>query len=139
MERRDYLMDQINELGLFIAKLIGRLSKIAQDEEEDKMHDEAKDALTVQFGWELDEILFMEKPGFISLMEENLLAEEHYEKLSDVFRLLGDHALEHETLLRKELYYQKALWLLNYVDQHSSNYSMERRSKIIDLEIKMNL
>jgi len=139
MERRDYLMDQINELGLFIAKLMGRLSKMVEDDQEDQLQHDANDALTVQFGWELEELLFLEKTGFIKLMEENLLAEEHYEKLSDVFSLLGDHALEHETLLRKELYYQKALWLLNYVDHHSSNYSMERRSKIVDLEIKMNL
>jgi len=138
MERRDYLMDQINELGLFIAKLMGRLSKMVEDDEEDKLQEEAKDALTVQFGWELEELLFLEKTGFINLMEENLLAEEHYEKLSDIFSLLGDHALEHETLLRKELYYQKALWLLSYVDHHSSNYSMERRSKIVDLEVKLS-
>jgi hypothetical protein len=138
MERRDYLMDQINEIGLFIAKLIGRLSKMAREGKEDRLQEEVKDAFTVQFGWELEELLFLEKQGFINLMEENLLAEGHYEKLSDVFSLLGDHALEHETLLQKELYYQKALWLLGYVDQHSINYSMERRSKMVDLEVKLN-
>ncbi len=131
-------MDQINELGLFIAKLMGRLSKMAQDNQHDLLQGEAKDALTVQFGWELDDLLFLEKSAFISLMEENLLADEHYEKLAEIFSLLGDHALEHETLLRKELYYQKALWLLRYVDHHSSNYSMERQRKIVDLEVRLN-
>ncbi|WP_163707324.1 hypothetical protein [Mangrovibacterium lignilyticum] len=137
MERRDYLMDQINEIGLFIAKLLGRLRLHELENEEDQMLSEAKDALTVQFGWELEDLLFMENAPFISLMEENLLAEQHYEQLSEVFHLLGDHALEHQTLLRKELYYQKALWLLQYVDRQSSDYSMVRRDKIVNLEVKI--
>jgi len=137
MERRDYLMDQINEIGLFIAKLLGRLRSLEQEREEDQLLSEAKDALVVQFGWELEELLFMENSAFIGLMEENLLAEDHYEKLAEVFHVLGDHALEHQTLLRKELYYQKALWLLKYVDQHSSSYSMVRRDKIVNLEVKL--
>ncbi|WP_147377154.1 hypothetical protein [Mangrovibacterium diazotrophicum] len=138
MERRDYLMDQINELGLFIAKLLGRLRNMEQEQEEgDLLLAEAKDALVVQFGWELEDLLFMDDAAFIGLMEENLLAEDHYEKLAEVFHVLGDHALEHQTLLRKELYYEKALCLLKYVDKQSSNYSMMRRDKIVALEVKM--
>lgn len=136
MERRDYLMDQINEIGLFIAKLLGRLHQLEQ-EKEDQLLSEAKDALSVQFGWELEELLFMENSAFIGLMEDNLLAHDHYEKLAEVFHVLGDHALEHQTLLRKELYYQKALWLLKYVDRQSSNYSMDRRDRIALLEVKL--
>jgi len=137
MERRDYLMDQIHEIGLFLAKLMGLLQKKIEDEKQDVLQNEAKKALTVQFGWELEDLLFMEKAAFIGLMEESLLADSHYEHLSDVFHLLGDHALEHETLLRRELYYQKALWLLNYVDQHSVTYSMERGDKMVNLEVKL--
>ncbi|WP_372772929.1 hypothetical protein [Mangrovibacterium sp.] len=138
MERRDYLMDQINEIGLFIAKLLGKLRDLDEQKEEDQLLSEAKDALTVQFGWELEEMLFMENTAFISLIEESLLAESHYEQLAEIFHVLGDHALEHQTLLRKELYYQKALCLLKYVDIQSSTYSMLRRNKIVNLEAKLN-
>ena len=138
MERRDYLMDQIREIGLFIAKLLDKLKCPDLEKNEDHLLGEAKDALSVQFGWDLEELLFMEDAAFVGLMEENLLADEHFEQMSAVFETLGDHALEHQTLMRKELYYRKALQLLKCVDQRSYNYSMDRRDKMVRLESKFN-
>lgn len=130
-------MDQINEIGLFIAKLIGKLKKDADETKENKLLEEARDALTVQFGWELDDLLYLEKGAFLETMEESLLSEEHFEQLSEVFHLLGDYALEHETLLQRELYYQKALWLLEHAEVQSSTFSMLRRDKMVNLEVKL--
>ncbi len=137
MERRDYLISQIQEIGLFLAKLFGRMQKKVEEKEEDHLLAEAKDALCVQFGWDLEELLFLDERGFIRLMEENLLVDDHYEKLAAIFEVLGDHALEHETLLRKELYYQKALLLLNYIERKSQIYSMERRDRIVQITAKL--
>ncbi|WP_423128190.1 hypothetical protein [Gaoshiqia sp. Z1-71] len=139
MERRDYLIDQIHQLGLFIAKLIDRLQKKKDQGQEDQLFTEAADAFCVQFGWDMEELLFLDDRSFIGLMDENLLANEHFEQMAAVFELLGDHALEHETLLRKELYLQKALLLLNYVEHKSHTYSMERRDRIVQLESKLAL
>ncbi len=130
-------MDQINEIGLFIAKLIGKLKKQVEEKQEDQLLAEARDALTVQFGWELDELLYLDKSAFLSTMEESLLSEEHFEKLSEVFHVLGDYALEHETLLQRELYFQKALWLLEHAELQSSTFSMTRRDKMVNLEVKL--
>ncbi len=137
MARRDYLLDQINEMGAFLAKLIGLLYGKASDNQGDQLEHTAEDALLVQYGWEMEDLLFMEKTAFLAFMEENLLADDHFEQLAQVFTLLGDHALEKETLLRKELYYQKAIWLLSYLDRRSASYSMDRRDRIIQLELKM--
>ena len=137
MERRDYLISQIQEIGLFLAKLIGVLKKKEEDREEDQLLADARDAIVVEYGWDIDEVLFLGDASFISLMEENLLANENLEKMAFVLELLGDHALEHQTLLRKELYYQKALLLLNYVDRKSQTYSMERRDRIVQINAKL--
>ena len=139
MERRDYLIDQIHQLGLFIAKLIDRLQKKKEQGAEDQLFTEATDAICVQFGWDMEELLFLDDRSFIGLMDENLLTNEHFERMAEVFELLGDHALEHETLLRKELYLQKALLLLNYVEHKSHTYSMERRDRIVQLESKLKV
>ncbi len=139
MERRDYLMDQIHELGLFIAKLMGTLQKKVEAGEEDKMLDEAKDAFSIQFGLDLEDLLFMDEAGFVNLMEENLLADEHFEKMAEVFETLGDHAFEHQTVLRKSLYFQKSLLLLHYIEGKSHSYSMERAESIVRIESKMKL
>lgn len=137
MERRDYLMDQIHELGMFIARLIGRLQKRKDDGADADAFTDAEDAFSVQFGWDLEELLFLGNASFIALMEENLLVDEHFEQLSAVFELLGDSNSQNQTLLRKELYYAKAHALLRLVDKRSLNYSLSRRDKLIQLELKM--
>lgn len=136
MERRDYLMDQIRELGIFIARLLGRL-KSATKADEGQLLNSARNELTVQFGWDLDELLFLDDAAFLSLMEESLLTDEHYEQMADLFEQMGDLDNRHQTLLRKELYYQKAWLLLRYADRRSSTYSMIRRNHMVDLEQKM--
>jgi len=138
MERRDYLVSQIQEMGSFFAKLLGRLRKDVRDREEDHLLTEARDALSIQFGWDLEELLFLDNSSFISLMEENLLAVDHFEKMAAIFELLGESDSGKRTLLQKELYFRKALTLLEHIENKSSTYSMERRDRIAQINLKMN-
>ncbi|MGV8138072.1 MAG: hypothetical protein AB2L20_22915 [Mangrovibacterium sp.] len=137
MERRDYLMNQIEEMGLFLARLISRLYRRKQDNEEEQVMEEARSALSVQFGWDLDELLFLDNESFISLMEENLLADDHYEKMASVFEVLGDLVPDTKTILRKELYLRKALLLLEHLEFKSCTYSMERQERIAQIQIAL--
>ncbi|MGD9929174.1 MAG: hypothetical protein AB7U05_04080 [Mangrovibacterium sp.] len=138
MEQRDYLLRQIQEMGLFLAKLMQRLHKRVEQDEEDQLLAEARDAFCVQFGWDLEELLFLDDRSFIGLMDDSLLADEHYETMASVFELLGDHALEHQTLLRKELYLHKALLLLTYVERKSQTFSLSRRDRIARLNVRLS-
>lgn len=138
MERRDYLMSQIEEMGLFFVRLIGRLQKRIRDRQEDLLIEDARNALSVQFGWDLEELLFLDHQSFINLMEENLLADEHYEKMASVFEILGDYGADNKTLLRKELYLRKALLLLEHIEYKSYTYSLERRDRIARINTALN-
>lgn len=138
MERRDYLMSQIEEMGLFLARLIGRLCKRKQDNEEDQIMDDIRGALSVQFGWDLDELLFLDNESFISLMEENLLADDHYEKMASVFEVMGDLTPDNKTILRKELYLRKALLLLEHLEFKSYTYSLDRQNRIAQINAALN-
>lgn len=130
MERRDYLMSQIEEMGLFLARLVARLFRRKEDGQTELMMDDARNSFSVQFGWDLEELLFLDQPAFISLMEDNLLADDHYEKMASVFEQLAVAAPVDQTLLRKELYLGKALWLLEHLDFRSCTYSIERSERI---------
>ena len=130
MERRDYLMTQIQEMGFFLAKLVRRLRGLDDSLPANELFSEAGDALSTQFGWDLEELLFMEDGDFIRLMEENLLAEDHYEKMAQVFELLGDTTPVDEKIMHQGLYYRKALAILRYLDLNSHTYSMERQTHI---------
>ncbi len=138
MERRDYLVSQIQEMGAFLAKLLGLLQKKAVEQEEEQFTAVARDALSVHFGWDLEELLFLDDSSFISLMEDNLLADQHYEQLASIFEFMGDQCHGRGTLLRKELYLKKALLLLEYVQYRSSTYSMELEEKIMQIKVRMS-
>lgn len=138
MERRDYLISQIQEIGLFFARLIARLQKKVQDREEDRLMEDVRSALSVEFGWDLEELLFLDKESFISLMEDNLLTDDHYEKMASVFEFLGDYEPDDKTLLRKELYLRKALLLLEYLEYKSFTYSLERQDRIAQINAALN-
>ncbi|MGV8094608.1 MAG: hypothetical protein AB2L24_22365 [Mangrovibacterium sp.] len=138
MERRDYLMRQIEEMGLFLSRLIGRLQKRKQDKEEEQIMEDVRSALSVQFGWDLEELLFLDNQSFISLMEENLLADDHYEKMASIFEFLGDYEPDHKTLLRKELYLRKALLLLEHLEYKSFTYSLERQDRIAKIKLALS-
>lgn len=131
MERRDYLMSQIEEMGLFLARLVDRLFRKKDSGQADQMMEEARNSFSIQFGWDLEELLFLDNQSFVSLMDDNLLADDHYEKMASVFENLAYAVPENQTILRKELYLRKALLLLEHLELRSCTYSLERREWII--------
>ncbi|MEL7587201.1 MAG: hypothetical protein AAGU19_10860 [Prolixibacteraceae bacterium] len=138
MERRDYLMNQIEEMGRFFAILVSKLHKRIEHKEEDQLMEDVRGALSVEFGWDLEDLLFLDNQSFIGLMEENLLSNEHYEKMAAVFELLGSREPENHTLLRKELYLRKALLLLEHLEYKSSTWSLERRDRIAQINMALS-
>jgi len=135
MERRDYLIHQIQEMGAFLVRLILRLKKehlpSAQFE---AVRAELEDELALK----LDDVLFLEDQAFVDVLEEKLLSDENMLQFAFLLEQLGDVALEDETFLRQQVYYHKALALLVYVEHKSQNYSMERQQKIANLRAKLD-
>ena len=91
-----------------------------------------------ELGLKLNEVLFLEDSSFNEVLEEKLLSHGNMEHFASLLEQLGDVALEDETFLRQQIYYHKALVLLEYVEQKSQNYSMERQQKIADIRMRLN-
>ncbi len=135
MERRDYLIHQIQEMGAFLARLILRLKKEHQPSAQLKT---VRAELECELGLELNDVLFLEDSSFNEVLEEKLLSHENLVQFACLLEQLGDVALEDETFLRQQIYYHKALVLLEYVEQKSQNYSMERQQKITNIRMKLD-
>ena len=135
MERRDYLIHQIQEMGAFLARLILRLKEAHQPSAQLKA---VRAELERELGLKLNEVLFLEDSSFNEVLEEKLLSHGNMEHFASLLEQLGDVALEDETFLRQQIYYHKALVLLEYVEQKSQNYSMERQQKIADIRMRLN-
>lgn len=135
MERRDYLLHQIQEMGAFLARLILRLKK---EHRPTKQLEVAREELERELSMGLDDVLFLEDQAFVEVLYEKLLSHENLVQFASLLEQLGDLALNDETFLRQQIYYHKALVLLEYVEQKSQNYSMERQQKIATIRMKLN-
>ena len=135
MERRDYILDQIQEMGAFLARLVSRLRK--KEEGPSDQLSSVTGGLKNELGLDLDELLFLDEESFIAVLEEKLLAREHFEQFAGLLEQLGDMALNNETFLRQQIYYTKSLVLLSYVEVESKDYSMERQDKMADIRLKL--
>ena len=135
MERRDYLIHQIQEMGAFLARLILRLKKEHQPAAQLKS---VRVELEQELGQRLDDILFLEDQAFVAVLEEKLLSDDNMVQFASLLEQLGDVALDGETFFRQQIYYRKALVLLDFVEHKSQNYSMDRQQKIVNLRTKLN-
>ena len=136
MERRDYLIHQIQEMGAFLARLVSRLRK--KEQEPSAQQASVSNELKKELGLNLDELLFLEDKSFITVLEEKLLSAENLEQFASLLEQLGDMALNHETFLRQQVYYSKSLVLLDHLETKSGNYSIERQDKIAVVRLKLN-
>ena len=136
MEKRDYLLHQIQEMGAFLARLVTRLRKKGQEQSEQMAT--VVNELESEVGLDMDKLLFLDDEGFISVLKEKLLSIDNFENFSELLEQLGDMALNNETFLRQQIYYTKALLLLNFMEENSQNYSMERQEKIVQIRLKLN-
>lgn len=135
MERRDYILHQIQEMGAFLARLAGKLKKEDKPSSEEKQSFDKE--LDKHLGLNLDDLLFLEDAAFVEVLEEKLLAKENLTQFAGILEQLGDLALNDETFLRQQIYYNKACVLLDHVDENSGNYSMERQQQLAALRLKL--
>ena len=136
MERRDYLIHQIQEMGAFLARLILRLR--TKEQEPSAWLESASAELKEGLGLNLDDLLFLDDESFITVLEEKLLAPENLEQFAGLLEALGDVALDRETFLRQQIYYAKSLVLLHYLETESQNYSIDRQEKIALIRLRLN-
>lgn len=135
MERRDYLLHQIQEMGAFLARLVLRLKK--------KEHQPAAQVQAVSNELEnrldisLKDLFFIEDEAFTDLLYDKLRSSENMEQFAILLEQLGDVALEDETFLRQQIYYHKAIVILEYIENKSQNYSMERQDQLAGLRLKI--
>ena len=136
MERRDYLLQQIQEMGAFLARLILRLRK--KKEQPSAEIQAISGELENEMGIVLNDLLFLEDNAFVIVLEEKLQSLKNMEKFATLLEQLGDVALNNETLLRQQIYYHKARVLLDFVETKTQSYSMERQQQLADIRLKMN-
>jgi len=133
MPQRDYLMQQMEEMGYFLASLIRRVLKLKDDKQEDKIIGLLHDLIQEKLAFRIDEAISIENDGFLELMNEHFKPENHLEKMAELLMLTGK-SIRPAVSPERLNYLEKSLYLYTYLQETSTNYSFERRDKILEIQ-----
>jgi len=133
MPQRDYLMQQIEEMGYFLASLIRRVLKLKDDLKEEEITTALHDSIQEKLSFNIDEAISIENEVFWNLMKEHFTIESQLEKIAELLMLTGKSirlVLSPERLN----YLEKSLFMYTHLQETSTNYSFERRDKILEIQ-----
>ena len=133
MPQRDYLMQQMEEMGYFLASLIRRILKLKDDKQEDETTGVLHDSIQEKLSFSIDEAISIENDGFLELIKTHLTTENHLEKMAELLMLTGKSIRPSLTPERLN-YLEKSLFLYTHLQETSMNYSFERRDKILEIQ-----
>lgn len=133
MASRDYLIRQIEEMGLFLALLLRRILKMKEEKQEEQMESAVKEALIQEAKLDIDQVIILENQDFIQVAKEYFTSDDQLEKLADILKVLGLD-IEKSFTLTKVNYLRKSLFLYDYLQESSTNFSFERKIKIEELQ-----
>lgn len=133
MPSRDYLIRQFEEMGFFLASLIQRILKLKEENQLEQMEVAVKEELFRELKLDIDQIVMLENEEFLCLIQENFSTGDQLEKLAEILKVLGQE-IGHCYTLSKANYLRKSLFLFEYLQNSSANFSYERKVKIGELQ-----
>lgn len=133
MPQRDYLMQQIEEMGYFLASLIRRVLKLKDEKQEDKITRMLHAAIQEQLSISIDKAITIENEDFMKLMKTHFSTESHLEKMAELLMLTGK-SIRPALSLERMNYLEKSLFLYTQLQETSSSFSFERRDKILEIK-----
>lgn len=136
MPQRDYLMQQLEEMGYFLASLIRRVMKLKEESREEDITEMLHDLIQEKLSFSMEEALIIDNQGFIDLMKEHFRTEDHLEQMADLLMLTGKSI--HPLSLQRLLYLEKALSLYTHLQETSINFSFSRKDKMIEIQQLLN-
>ena len=134
MFQEDYLLRQINQLARALGKLVFDFIGIKNTGLIEEYHQVADKILKEEIDYNLTELLDIPDDEFVSrLLRKDGFNDANLNLLADLFYEMGSYLSKKEALP----YLKKAFILYQYVENHDSTYSFERRKKIEDTILKM--
>ena len=133
MASRDYLIRQFEEMGLFLAILLRRILKMKEENEQAAVESVVKEALLQELKLDINQVVVLGNVDFLAVANQYFTSDDQLEKLADVLKILGQD-IGSSLSPTKVSYLLKSLFLFTYLQETSSVFSYERRTKILDLQ-----
>ena len=133
MASRDYLIRQIEEMGLFLAILLRRILKMKEENQQETVESVVKESLLQELKLDIDQVVVLENTDFLAVAKQYFTSEDQLEKLADILMVLAQN-IETSFSLTKSNYLLKSFFLFTHLQETSSVFSYERRAKIKELQ-----
>ena len=128
MEKRDYIKDQIEQLGKMLGLVVAKFMGLKSEGKAEQGIEVSQQTLKSELDLDVDKILALDPPALTEYLADRHLNGDHTEKLADYFIAIADYklSLDEETAV---LYYEKVLQLYGIIDATSHLYAFERFNK----------
>jgi hypothetical protein len=132
MEKRDYLMDQIEQLGRALAMILSKLMGFRNEGKVPESIELTSLSLKTELDLDLDELSAIPTEDFVSRMKgDKKFNYANLEILADILLHIADDINESNTGSRQGLnFYNKALKVYTYLNERDLTYSFDRQAKI---------
>lgn len=133
MASRDYLIRQVEEMGIFLAILLRRILKLKEENQQDMMETAVKESLMNELKLDVEQAVVLNDSDFLDVVKEHFKSESQIEKFAEILMTLGKEIVSAFSLTRAN-YLLKAWLLFNYLQNTTTSFSYERRNKILEIE-----
>jgi hypothetical protein len=126
MEQRDYLETMIEQMGLFLKRMLSSISKDTGTEKEMETIAEIDAGFINEYNISIDELITLSENDFKKTILEIKLKETHLENFSELLLKMSFLNFPNEKV---ENLKDKAVLLLDLADSTSNSYSIDRINK----------
>ncbi|MBW8334634.1 MAG: hypothetical protein K0M40_21645 [Prolixibacteraceae bacterium] len=133
MAQRDYLMQQLEEMGYFLSGLLRRFLKLKEENREEEITSVLRDSLQEKLSFSIDEAIVLKDDDFLKLIKEQVKTENHLETMAELLLVTGKSIHSFVSPVRLS-YLQKSLLLYTHLQETSTSFSFERKDKILEIQ-----
>lgn len=127
MDQRDYILRQIDQLGIVLGRIISELFGLISNGQINDAIEVANYTIEGELGMDLEELCAIRSDHFIfTLKTEKNFSNENLNTLADILLLVADNRLNEDN----KMLYQKCLTIYEYLEKVESIYSLDRKWKI---------
>lgn len=131
MEQRDILKDQIEQLGRVLGQILSDFLKIKSKGDVEQGMEISNQRLQNELDIDTEKLLSLASDDLKEYLKTRKLKETHLEILSEY---LIEHGKAKTNRTEQELYFTKAIMLLNIADEVSKTVSFVRMNKKDEIE-----
>lgn len=131
MEKRDYLMRQIEQLGQVLAQMLSRLLGIKQKSISSFALEELRQTYKNELDIDLEVLIHIPENEIIAFLNnKDKYFENHLDTIADILYVTAGNYYKNNLLDEGNKLLRKSIYILEYIHSSVKDFSMDRVSKI---------